>query len=1050
MDSHANRRVVADNSPDATEFSETSFYRSSNNLNSRDHAKNFRNSLFLSEDVHVEDLKFDSDGNLIQTKDYGSSNPTYFQNQYENTIQSNQLGSPGSYRRSRDIQSRRKNDNLTNPTDSSNPFLSTERKFEQSDYYGSDFDEDYENNYSSNNFDNEVETQAIHFGLSPSLSSLAGVLKNNVIDIPKVDTMDRICEDEEEYENEEEEESQKQKENVNPEVVYIEKREEIPVRQQQVPQQRPSDTVHQRSEKTVPDAPVSNSTVSRSNSTASTLPSKQSRLHKNTEPETQETARNPAPLVQKQPSTRTNRTSSITSSNLSNNTASTNNPQGKKKSIFSIFKKKQNISLEPLPVSETFSGKASLLKSNRKSSDSSRSIVNDDSGSSRFLGSWKKLNRSRTSIADDRSAKDTLHVKKNRSQSVASTVNTESSADSPVKRGDIGQRKPTPLDFNKTMNENAYLETEEANAIKQRKQTPLNFEVSPSKDQKIDDVVDNETISTPKIAGEDLFPKFLDSNEIESIKSLEKNRLSFSSRNGSKRRSLNDSISINAQNEGMYVEEAGDSFPISTPDLTKSPASSILRGGRFDDGTNRSSYNFSDGSKSNRNSFAFSDGNRSNRNSTAFSDGNKSNRNSVMFSETAISTVENPVSNLQPLPPLKENYITNEVVKNPFNTETINSSTAPAKKQDDLGKDPAIESLENLMSDLSMNENNAVPLKNEPSEPFFNTDFEDSEYVSEIMEFASIIDFGGDLDLDLDLNPAIGSAPNVLGLHKLSDHTYHNQDDQGIQDFRDETQDHKEPKFEAGKIEHSSPNQAPANNTETQSLSVDLTQDESSALNEIETNKLVVTPNPEHGEFEASPRESFSPTSRAYIPENTGETTGARPLSMSFKGLHHSSQLNQSSSYESDMRAPVNATSVAPQQSEGFSDERLYAEYTQPQFPSRWEDENEYGGSADSSKEFSFETDPPSQLSASSEGYWSGYPSEKADTYKSSGNKKLHFSSKIILYETYAEDEYDRRPELATCNQLTPQLAMMIRDELNELKSSMEVHPSSEQYTHFF
>ena len=60
------------------------------------------------------------------------------------------------------------------------------------------------------------------------------------------------------------------------------------------------------------------------------------------------------------------------------------------------------------------------------------------------------------------------------------------------------------------------------------------------------------------------------------------------------------------------------------------------------------------------------------------------------------------------------------------------------------------------------------------------------------------------------------------------------------------------------------------------------------------------------------------------------------------------------------------------------------------------------------------------------------------------------FSSRILLYDTYGEDEYDRKPETSTCNNLTPQLAMDIRNELNELKAEMPVHEDSRRYTHFF
>ncbi|SCU98505.1 LAMI_0F14950g1_1 [Lachancea mirantina] len=64
--------------------------------------------------------------------------------------------------------------------------------------------------------------------------------------------------------------------------------------------------------------------------------------------------------------------------------------------------------------------------------------------------------------------------------------------------------------------------------------------------------------------------------------------------------------------------------------------------------------------------------------------------------------------------------------------------------------------------------------------------------------------------------------------------------------------------------------------------------------------------------------------------------------------------------------------------------------------------------------------------------------------------KGVTFSSRIVLFTTYAEDEYDRHPEIATCNQLTPQLAQMIKDELNTLKSEMEIHEDSQRYTHYF
>lgn len=62
----------------------------------------------------------------------------------------------------------------------------------------------------------------------------------------------------------------------------------------------------------------------------------------------------------------------------------------------------------------------------------------------------------------------------------------------------------------------------------------------------------------------------------------------------------------------------------------------------------------------------------------------------------------------------------------------------------------------------------------------------------------------------------------------------------------------------------------------------------------------------------------------------------------------------------------------------------------------------------------------------------------------------VRFSSRIILYDTYNGEEYDRHPDTATCNQLTPLLAQQIKDELNTFKSQMEIHVDSRCHTHFF
>lgn len=80
------------------------------------------------------------------------------------------------------------------------------------------------------------------------------------------------------------------------------------------------------------------------------------------------------------------------------------------------------------------------------------------------------------------------------------------------------------------------------------------------------------------------------------------------------------------------------------------------------------------------------------------------------------------------------------------------------------------------------------------------------------------------------------------------------------------------------------------------------------------------------------------------------------------------------------------------------------------------------------------------------------------------------FSPRIIFYDTWPSQEYDRRGDVATCNRLTPMLAQQIKEELNTFKmvsvlcyeawwfkqgltgraQEMEVHENSKIYTHFF
>jgi hypothetical protein len=64
--------------------------------------------------------------------------------------------------------------------------------------------------------------------------------------------------------------------------------------------------------------------------------------------------------------------------------------------------------------------------------------------------------------------------------------------------------------------------------------------------------------------------------------------------------------------------------------------------------------------------------------------------------------------------------------------------------------------------------------------------------------------------------------------------------------------------------------------------------------------------------------------------------------------------------------------------------------------------------------------------------------------------RRLVWAPECAVYSTYDGYTYDRRSEPATCNRLTPDLAMAIKQELNEFKLEMPVHPSSRVYTHYF
>ena len=65
--------------------------------------------------------------------------------------------------------------------------------------------------------------------------------------------------------------------------------------------------------------------------------------------------------------------------------------------------------------------------------------------------------------------------------------------------------------------------------------------------------------------------------------------------------------------------------------------------------------------------------------------------------------------------------------------------------------------------------------------------------------------------------------------------------------------------------------------------------------------------------------------------------------------------------------------------------------------------------------------------------------------------RRISFAPNLSVHTTWPAGVYDRKPELGTCNRLTPTLAQRIKEELNAFKmEEMEVHPSSRHWTQFF
>ncbi|CCE66333.1 hypothetical protein TPHA_0P01760 [Tetrapisispora phaffii CBS 4417] len=557
----------------------------------------------------------------------------------------------------------------------------------------------------------------------------------------------------------------------------------------------------------------------------------------------------------------------------------------KKKSIFSFLKKKspkeKNSLSNGIPQSTTFSARSELNDTTpvklTKKSHSSGSIFNN----------FKKNKEDKTS--------NTLDIKKTRSRTKSKSSNNAK----------ILQRKSTPLDFEKELmhqNKEKITSDEETKSISRKASRNIDYL---STDKSLNNSIDT---------GLSLFPKSLDSHEVESIISLERSRSLKSKRNSSasQRKSLTESLSINAKNEGMFISEP-TSVVLSTPDLTKSPASSILRSGRFPSGDNQS--------------------------------------NILYFEDDDVDYTEYKQSKL----------IDSHANDFSFGSleEQLNSLV--------IDSDPEMEGNTKI--------NNSSTLLTETTP--------DDELMTDIMEFANIINFGDGLDFNFDISSknepqSIKHQNNTINLEDNS------QSSIPVISIEDGCTNLEPTSYNYIQNIHETIEQEDAQFKHNFTGENEYQQSENDNFNEekIEFDDEVFRSDFDNEDFNDL-EELTEPSQNkhnAFLPESDNDCS--RPISMSFKGL---------SNFQSDREDEISKS-----ENTIFSDlATTNMSYVRP-------------------------------------------------------NSRLKFSNQIILYETYGEHEYDRTPDISACNQLTPQLAQMIKIELNELKSEMEIHEDSKCYTHFY
>ena len=642
--------------------------------------------------------------------------------------------------------------------------------------------------------------------------------------------------------------------------------------------------------------------------------------------------------------TRSNKQDSTKHLHEEKNTKSSKDSSKKKKSIFSFLKRKSSRSISEtletsnkiekdeksngMPMSATYSQLSSYKKNVEPSetnldvsdpeptekitrkSHSSNSIFNTlrrKSGVPDTLSIPKNSKKMDMDISMTKQASELSNATDGTMLSVDSTqtkpdsTTVASSAVSPIKSfvespaqiptgstNHTMKRNPTPLNFESSLNNNLLSDLDETD--KELPAVPT-FEIPPP----IDD-------SRKRDSGEAFFPKLLDADEIDSIVKIERNR---SQRSSSLRRRSMDTLSIHAQNEGMTVTTASDVI-LSTPDLTKSPASSILRSGKFD-----------------------------------------------LIDNMQTADIHSDFDN--------------NMFDNSFDENNQNLLASVEEKLDQLTNDYRNENIYDVQIQKELSQTQVTVKEDINNDP---------DLMSDIMEFADLINFGDGIDLDMDINgnaEPSSMAPTRSTLAPtymdVGDEVY---EDGGIKiiskaDIDVVSDDDNYEDFLA---------------KEQEGLGLQLGTDTTDHFHIDEPEEEF-----EHEDFNdilETNNDGVIPERKRSILDSDFENSTNRPISMSFRGLTGPS---------------LNTTSEQDFNTLHDNEDLLEAEQ------------------------------------------------EDIEPEAATG---VSFSGKIILYETYGEFEYDRHPDIGTCNQLTPQLAQMIKAELNELKSTMEVHESSKCYTQYF